>query len=97
MRPRHPCGCPGCGRNPWADLDGTSCTPKVVRGRRGVPHSWPEPTPEWPDPPGDDNPCSCGAPVGGFHHWGCGLEVCPWAEEHPDDGQQLLYCGCYAS
>ncbi len=86
--------CLGCGRNPWAP-DVTSCKPKDVRGRRPEPHSWPEPTEEWPDPPGDDNPCSCGAHVGGYHHWLCSIEVCPWAAEHPDDGEQLLCCGCF--
>ncbi len=30
---------------------------------------------------------------GGWHHCKCSLEVCPWADEHPDDGEQLLYCG----
>ncbi len=96
-RPLHPCSdlCPGCGRDPRADHV-TSCQPKTVRGRSGLPHAWPEPTPEWPDPPDDDNPCQCGALPGGYHHWECSLEVCPWAKEHPDDGEQLLFCGCYA-
>ncbi len=86
--------CPGCGRNPW-DEDVTSCRPKNVRGLTPPVHSWPLPTEEWPDPPGDDNRCACGAMPGGYHHWGCSLEVCPFAELHPDDGEQLLHCGCY--
>ncbi len=96
-RPPHPCypTCPGCGQDPWAE-DVTSCVQKDVRGRPGVPHSWPEPTDaEDIDLFSDTNPCQCGAMPGGFHHWECGLEICPWADEHPDDGEQLLYCGCF--
>jgi hypothetical protein len=74
----------------------TTCNPKDVRGRAGVPHVWPEPgTAEEIDLFADDNPCQCGARVGGFHHWPCDLEICPWADEHPDDGEQLLCCGCF--
>lgn len=43
----------------------------------------------------DDVPCPCGTLPGGFHHWECSYEVCPWADEHPEDGEQLLFCGCY--
>lgn len=96
-RPPHPCyeACPGCGRDPWAE-DVTSCKPKDVRGRQPEPHSWPEATTaEEVTLYADDNPCPCGAMPGGWHHWECSLEVCPWADEHPDDGEQLLYCGCY--
>ncbi len=96
-RPPHPCFavCPGCSRNPWAE-GVTSCKPKDVRGRQPEPHSWPEPTAlEDVELFIDRNPCPCGALPGGYHHWECSLEECPWADEHPDDGHQLLFCGCF--
>jgi hypothetical protein len=96
-RPPHPCypACPGCGLDPRAE-GVTTCRPKDVRGRQPEPHSWPEPTTaEEIELFTDHNPCPCGAMPGGYHHWECSLEVCPWADEHPDDGEQLLYCGCY--
>ncbi len=92
--PSAPGLCRGCGQDSWAD-GVTGCQAKSVRGLTPPVHSWPAPTPDWPDPPGDNNPCSCGAMPGGFHHWLCDLELCPFADLHPDDGEQLLYCGCF--
>lgn len=95
QRPASPCACPGCGRVPWLNGQPSTCEPKDVRGRQSLPHAWPEPeTVEELDIFGDHNPCPCGAPVGGFHHWECVYEDCPWADEHPDDGTLLVGCGC---
>ena len=98
LRPRRPAEvdlCPGCGRDPWADDGPLGCDPKNVQGLTPEPHSWSEADREWPDPPGDDDPCSCGVRPGGYHHWECGLEICPWTATHPDLGEQLLCCGCF--
>jgi hypothetical protein len=94
--PRDPDPCPGCGRDPWEDDDHPGCEPKDVRGLTPRVHTWPEPTTaEEFDLFADSNPCECGAIPGSYHHWDCGLEVCPFADLHPDDGEQLLCCGCY--
>lgn len=85
--------CPGCGKDPWAE-GVTSCKPKDVRGFTPPVHTWDD-LRDTPDPPGDDNPCSCGAMPGGYHHWECGLEICPLADLHPETTAQLLFCGCY--
>lgn len=83
--------CRFCLRNPWAaDVDG--CVEFLIRdGRPRVPLTWP---PDLDIP--DDNPCECGAMPGRLHHYQCGLELCPFADDHPDDGEQLLFCGCHA-
>lgn len=90
VRQSCPAKCPGCGRDPWAP-GVTSCEPKDVRGRTSGPHVWPD-----EDYFSDQGPCSCGAAVGGFHHHECSIELCPWADTHPDEGEQLMYCGCFA-
>lgn len=93
---RHNLPCGGCGRDPWAYDDHPGCEPKDVRGLPGIPHAWPEPlTAEDFVIFTDDNPCRCGAMVGSHHHWECSLELCPWADTHPEAGEQLLCCGCY--
>lgn len=43
---------------------------------------------------GDGDPCQCAALPGEFHHQPCDVELCPHATEHPDDGEQLMFCGC---
>jgi hypothetical protein len=72
-----------------------SCIPFDVQGLPRVPHVWPDDLLEDP-PPGVTaaTPCQCGTPVGGYHHYECDLEICPWADTHPDAGEQLLCCGC---
>jgi hypothetical protein len=81
--------CTICGQDPWGDgVDG--CADLLVRGRHRIPLSWP---PDEDIPP--DNPCQCGAQVGYLHHDGCDIEICPWADEHPDEGEQLLCCECW--
>jgi hypothetical protein len=80
--------CRWCQRNAWAQ-DVTGCIEFTVNGLERLPVSWP---PDMRIP--DSNPCGCGAHVGQWHHADCSLEMCPWADEHPDDGEQLTYCGC---
>lgn len=97
-RPVKPCPKPGRCLFCWRILDnypdGVTCKAKDVRGRPGIPHSWAALAGD-DDCPDDTVVCPCGAPVGGFHHWECDLEICPWADEHPDEGEQLLYCPCF--
>lgn len=94
--PRDLCGF--CNRLAWdSAAEIRSCIDFSVRGRNRVPHQWPDPqTPDEIDLFSDSNPCKCSAPVGGRHHYGCDIEVCPWADDHPDDGEQALCCGCFA-
>ena len=80
--------CEWCGHDRYG-RDGGTCEAFDVRGRPRVPLSWPD---DLGIPAG--NPCQCGTQVGGLHHHECDIELCPWADEHPDDGEQLLYCGC---
>jgi hypothetical protein len=86
--------CPFCEHDPWATDDGASCKPKTIRGRQGIRHTWIELANE-PDPPDDSVPCPCGTPVDGWHHWLCEYEICPWTDEHPDEGNRLIGCPCY--
>lgn len=79
--------CHFCARDPWGEVLG--CIDFPIRGRSRLPHEWPA---DLGIP--DDNPCQCGARVGHLHHYGCDIEVCPWSEEHPDEGERLLGCGC---
>ena len=90
-RPARPCPprCSWCGRVPWSGGP-SSCTEAVtVRGLPRLAHAWPDDE-DYADQP----PCQCGTPVGGLHHDECDIELCPWADDHPDDGEQLLCCGC---
>lgn len=97
-RPAKPCAdiCAYCGVEIWTEAALRGCKPKNIRGRASIRHIWPDPeTPEEAEIFADDSPCRCGALPGTYHHWECNLEFCPWAADHPDDGVQLLYCGCF--
>ena len=97
-RPRRPCAdiCALCGVDTASERASQGCKPKNIRGRASIRHVWPDPeTPEEVEIFADDSPCHCGALPGAYHHWECNLEFCPWADDHPDGGEQLLYCGCF--
>ncbi len=97
-RPTKPCAdiCAFCGVDTASERASQGCKPKNVRGRASIRHVWPDPaTAAEAELFADDSPCHCGALPGTYHHWECNLEFCPWAADHPDDGVQLLYCGCF--
>ena len=82
-----------CRKTPWT-AGVVGCVALDVRGLPRVPHSWPEGLLLDGEPLGDHDPCQCGTLPGLLHHWPCDIELCPHADEHPDDGEQLFCCGC---
>ncbi len=73
-------------------MNGSSCEPRLHElggTRRPVEAYGAE---AWWSEPGSFRPQSdchdCGAPLGGFHHFGCDMEICP------HDGTQAMLCEC---
>ena len=80
--------CPICHKTPFT-AGVVGCVALDVRGLPRLPHAWPAELLL-----GDHDPCQCGTEPGLLHHWPCKLEICPHADEHPDNGEQLMFCGC---
>lgn len=75
------------------DVNTTTCTKKYLK-RGGVRRF--ERIPYYNEYRKEPHQChDCGIQLGGIHHLGCDMEICPRCKEMGEEHSQLISCGCF--